>query len=44
MKAADIPAAMQQEIEAMFVDVATRVGFAYVASLAILAVLMQVVA
>ena len=44
MQATDVPAALDQEIGAMFVDAAVRVGFAYAASLAILAVLMHVAA
>ena len=44
MKVTDVPAALDQEIGAMFVEAATRVGFAYAASLAALVVLMHVVA
>ena len=44
MKAPDIPAAVSQEIGAMFVDTATRVGFAYAASLVVFTVLLHVVA
>ena len=44
MKATDVPAALGQEIGAMFVDAATRVGFAYAASLAVLVVLVLVAA
>ena len=42
--AADFPAALDEETAAMFTEAATRVGLAYAASLAILAVLMHVVA
>ena len=41
MEAADVPAALNQETGTMFIEAATRVGFAYAASLAIFAVLMQ---
>ncbi len=44
MKAPDVPAALEQEPGAMFAEAATRVGFAYAASLAIFTVLMHVVA
>ena len=44
MKATDVPVARDQEIGAMFVEAATRVGFAYAASLAVLVVLMHVAA
>ena len=44
MKATDVPAALDQEIGAMFVEAATRVGFAYAASLAIFTALMHVLA
>ena len=44
MKATDIPTALDQEIGAMFVEAATRVGFAYAASLAVVVVLMHVAA
>ena len=44
MKATDIPAALDQEIGAMFAEATTRVGFAYAASLAVLVVLMHVAA
>ena len=42
MEAADVPAALNQEIGTMFVEAATRVGLAYAASLAVLVVLMYV--
>ena len=41
MEAADVPAALNQEIGTMFVEAATRVGFAYAASLVLFAVLLQ---
>ena len=44
MKATDVPVALDQEIGAMFVEAATRVGLAYAASLVIFAVLMLIVA
>ena len=44
MKAPDVPAALDEEPEAMFVEAATRVGFAYAASLALFTVLLHVVA
>ena len=44
MEAADVPAALNQEIGTMFVEAATRVGFAYAVSLVILTALLHAVA
>ena len=43
-KATGVPAALNEETGAMFVETATRVGFAYAASLVLFAVLMHVAA
>jgi len=43
-KATGLPAALNEEIGTMFVEAATRIGVAYAASLAVLAVLMHVAA